>query len=136
MAATETFQCSVVTPEKAILDCDASFVAFPAHDGEMGMLKRRAPLICRMGIGILRVETPDQKHALFVDGGFAQVAANHLTILTEQARRAEDLDAEAAGQSLVEARAMKITDEPSFDARSKAIRRAEVQLKLVKGAGK
>jgi F-type H+-transporting ATPase subunit epsilon len=134
MAATETFQCSVVTPEKAILECEASFVAFPAHDGEMGMLKRRAPLICRMGVGILRVETPGDKHVLFVDGGFAQVAADHLTILTEQARTAEDLDAEAAEQSLVEARAMKITDDASFDARSKAIRRAEVQLKLVKRA--
>ena len=132
MASTDTFQCSVITPEKAVLECDAAFVAFPAHDGEMGVLNHRAPLICKMGIGILRIETPGEKHVLFVDGGFAQVAADSLTILTEQARKADDLDAGAAEQGLVEAREMKITDDASFDARSKAIRRAQVQLKLAK----
>ena len=135
-AATDTFQCSVITPEKAVLECEASFVAFPAHDGEMGMLNHRAPLICKMGIGVLRVEAPGEKHVLFVDGGFAQVTGNRLAILTEQARTTGDLDANAAGQSVVGARAMKITDEASFDARCNAIRRAEVQLKLAKSHGK
>lgn len=135
MPKTDTFQCSVITPERAVLECDASFVAFPAHDGEMGVLSRRAPLICKMGIGILRIQTPSEKHVLFVDGGFAQVAVNSLTILTEQARKADDLDVGTAEQSLVEARAVRITDDASFDARSKAIRRAQVQLKLTKHGG-
>ena len=126
----ETIRCSVITPERAVLECDAEFVAFPAHDGEMGVLCRRAPLICKMGIGILRIEAPNDRHVLFVDGGFAQVVENQLTFLTEQARLAGDLDAETAQGALIEARAMKITDDRSFEARSKAIRRAEIQLKL------
>lgn len=135
-AATDTFQCSVITPEKAVLECEASFVAFPAHDGEMGMLNHRAPLICKMGIGVLRIESSGGRHVLFVDGGFAQVSGNRLTILSEQARNVGDLDAEAAQQSLVEARAIKVTDDASFDARCNAIRRAEVQWKLAKRGGR
>ncbi len=124
------FQCSVITPERKALQCDATFVAFPAHDGEMGVLTHRAPLVCKLGIGALRIETAEEKYVMFIDGGFAQVVDNRLTLLTEQARKPEDLDAAAAGEALVEARAMKITDETSFAARDKAIKRAQVQLKL------
>jgi F-type H+-transporting ATPase subunit epsilon len=141
MATSGTFQCSVITPERKVLECDATFVAFPAHDGEMGMLTGRAPLICKLGIGALRIEGTDANrdgeesagagtHILFVDGGFAQVFENRLTLLTEQARNPQELDAGALEQALVEARAMKITDEASFTARDKAIKRAQVQLEL------
>ena len=130
MAKTNTFECSVVTPEQAVLECRATFVAFPAHDGEIGILVNRAPLLCKLGIGRLRVESPDEKHTMFVDGGFAQVVDNRLTILTEQAVRPDQIDREAAAQALTDARAMKITDEDSFIARTKAIQRAQAQLKL------
>lgn len=143
MDATDTFQCSVITPERIVLECDAKFVAFPAHDGEMGALKNRAPLVCKLGIGILRIEPAspggDRKgsgeaklHVFFVDGGFAQVVENRLTILTQQARKPDEIDAAKADQALVEARAMKITDDGSSDARSNAIQRARIQLKLAR----
>ena len=132
MAATDTFKCNVITPERKVLECDAQFAAFPAHDGEMGILKRRAPLVCKLGIGVLRIEAPGQKHKMFIDGGFAQVLDNRLTILTKQARKPDELDTAEAGKSLVEARAMTITDELSVTVRSKAIQRAQVQLKLAR----
>ncbi len=132
MAKADTFHCSVVTPEKAVLECDAKFVAFPAHDGEMGVLVNRAPLVCKLGIGGLRVETAEAKHLLFIDGGFAQVVENRLTILTEQAKKPDEIDRPAAEKALVEARAMPITDDDSWTARSNANRRAEMQIKLAK----
>ena len=145
----DSFLCSVITPERKVLECDATFVAFPAHDGEMGVLRKRAPLVCKLGIGPLRIETTDpsrdpnpsrdregagstKAHVFFIDEGFAQVLDNRLTILTEQARKPEDLDADVAEQALLEARAMKITDDASFTARTNAIQRAQVQLKLAK----
>lgn len=143
MTTADTFQCSVITPERKVLECDANFVAFPAHDGEMGVLNRRAPIVCKLGIGVLRVETFDPsrdrkgaaeivKHMFFVDGGFAQVVDNRLTILTQQARETDEIEAAVAEKALVEARAMKITDDASFIARADAIRRAQIQLKLAK----
>ena len=132
MAKTQTFQCSIVTPERVVLDCQARSVVFPAHDGELGVLRDRAPLVCRMGIGIARVEGEGGERDYYVDGGFAQVVRNQLTILTERAREAKDVDRAAAEKAMVEARAMKIPDDAAFDARQKALKRAEVQLKLVK----
>ena len=90
MASEKTFSCSVVTPERAVLECDATFVALPAHDGEIGILFNRAPLLCRLGDGRLRVESDTEKHVLHVAGGFAEMVANRLTILTEEATVADE----------------------------------------------
>ena len=132
MASSETFQCSVVTPERAVLECEANFVALPAWDGEVGILRGRAPLLCKLGIGRLRIEAPDAKHVLFVDGGFAEMLGDQLTILTEDARGPEELDRQTASEALEAARALAVTDDASFEARQRALERARTQLRLTK----
>ncbi|HKI04258.1 MAG TPA: ATP synthase F1 subunit epsilon [Thermoanaerobaculia bacterium] len=131
MARNDTFHCSVITPERAVLETDATFVAFPAHDGEVGILRDRAPLLYRMGIGELRVESPEGNHVLFVAGGFAQMVENRLTLLTEQAKRIEEIDPAAVERALAEAHAMPAVGEAAFNARQRAIRSAEVQRHLL-----
>lgn len=131
MAKSDTFHCSVITPERAVLECEAKFVAFPAHDGEVGVLPNRAPLVCKLGIGPLRVEGTDREHLFFIDGGFAQMLNNRLTILTEQARKVEELDAAAAQRSLSDALAMKIPDDAAYVARGNAVKRARAQKRML-----
>ena len=127
----DTFHCSVVTPESAILECDATFAAFPAHDGEVGIMPNRAPLLCRLGLGVLRVESEGEKRAFYVDGGFAQMVDNKLTLLTEQARAAGDIEHEAARQALEDARGMSLEGGGDvYDRRQKAISQAQAQVKL------
>jgi F-type H+-transporting ATPase subunit epsilon len=133
MARTDTFHCSVITPERAVLETDATFVAFPAHDGEVGILRDRAPLLFKMGIGVLRVESPEGNHKFFVDGGFAQMVDNRLTLLTEQAKRAEEIDRAAAQRALAEAHDLPMVGDAEFAARQKAVKRAQVQLELADG---
>lgn len=131
--ANNTFHCSIVTPERAVLETEAHSVSLPAHDGEIGILRGRAPLLCQLGIGTLRVEGPDGKEVFFVDRGFAQMADNKLTILTEQARRPSEIDREAAEKALDDAKAMEIRGGGEIwdDERLVAIHRAKSQIKLV-----
>src|SRR5436305_14781883 len=103
MATGNTFHCSVITPERAVLEADATFVAFPAHDGEVGILPQRAPLLFKMGAGELRVQSPQGNQALFVDGGFAQMVENRLTLLTEVAQKIEDIKPDSAARQLEQA---------------------------------
>lgn len=87
MASEKTFHTSVVTPEQAVLETEARSVVFPAHDGKLGIMRGRAPLLTRLGAGVLRVDGADGSSAnLHIDGGFAQMVDNRLTILTEQAK--------------------------------------------------
>jgi len=130
MAPSDTFTCSIITPERQVLECDARFVAFPAHDGEMGILRHRAPLLCRLGIGLMRMEGPEGSQVLFIDGGFAQMAQNRLTILTEQAATPEEIDIEATRKELEETRQAKPKDEAGVDNRAKGLARALARLRL------
>ena len=45
--------------------------------------------MCELGIGQLRYTQANQTRRLFIDGGFAQVFDNHVTVLTSQALPAE-----------------------------------------------
>ena len=108
MSRERAFTLSVVTPEGAVLETEATSVVFPAYDGEYGILPNHAPLVALLGIGELRVEQRAGRRPtdrFFVDGGFAQFADNKLSLLTEQARPVADLDAAAAQHLLEEARA-------------------------------
>jgi len=63
-----TLRCVVVTPERAVLDEAADFVAVPLYDGEAGMLPGRLPLIGRLGYGELRYRRGKAEHRYYVDG--------------------------------------------------------------------
>jgi len=124
------FHLSVVTPERAVLETAARSVVFPAHDGQIGILTDRAPLLCQLGIGPLRVETEGETHLLMIDGGFAQMVDNKLTILTEQATRASEIDREAARRALEGAMARVAHTAAEYAARGDDIQRARTLVKL------
>ncbi len=126
-------QCVVVTPERAVLDETADFVALPMYDGELGVLPGRAPLIGRLGYGELRLRRGATQKRYFVDGGFVQVRANVVTVLTQRAIRAEDIDPQAATQALQAAHGVATSPEDQA-ARQKAQERARAQLRVAQHA--
>jgi F-type H+-transporting ATPase subunit epsilon len=126
----KALQCVVVTPERAVLDEAADFVALPLYDGELGILPGRAPLIGRLGLGELRLRRGDAVRRYYVDGGFAQVRDNVVTVLTPRAIRAEDLDLAAAERALEAARGPTGTE--GIEKQLKAQQRARAQLQVAR----
>lgn len=135
MARNDTFHCSVITPERAVLEADATFVAFPAHDGEVGILPGRAPLLFKLGAGELRVQSPQGNQVLFIDGGFAQMVEDRLTLLTEAARKIEEIDPAAIEKQLAEAHAMPMRTDAEFKARQRVLRSAQAQRQILARRG-
>src|SRR5437016_7427742 len=111
MAGERAVKCVVVTPERAVLDETVDFVALPMYDGELVVLPGRAPLIGRLGYGELRIRRQGEIQRFFVDGGFAQVRANVVTVLTPRAVKAEQIDTAAARQALEAAHGPTTTPE-------------------------
>src|SRR5437588_12841223 len=100
------FQCVVVTPEQQLIDEPITQAIVPGHDGLVGILTDRAPLLMKLGIGALRIDRAGgAKSYYFVDGGVAQMKDNRLTILTTEAIASAELDAEAARAEDAEATA-------------------------------
>ena len=122
------FKCTVVTPDREVLNESCSQVVLPAYDGEIGILTDRAPLLAKLGVGILRVDVAggQKKLAYFIDGGIAQMKDNKLTVLTTEAKLPSDIDVEAARAEFNEATARKITDQKSFDDRQRRLQRGRV----------
>ena len=84
--ADQALQCSVITPEGRVFEGPVESVVIPAHDGELGILRGHAPLVCKLGAGRLRAKTDNVEERWFVDGGFCQVFENQVTVLHPSGR--------------------------------------------------
>jgi F-type H+-transporting ATPase subunit epsilon len=123
-----SFQCTVVTPEQQVLDETVTQAILPAHDGQLGILTNRAPILVKLGAGALRVDIPGgQSRSFFIDGGIAQMKGNKLTILTDEATPSAEIDAETARAEYAEANARIPTDEKTKKDRDRAMRRARAK---------
>jgi F-type H+-transporting ATPase subunit epsilon len=122
-------RCVVVTPERAVLDESADFVALPMYDGELGVAPGRLPLIGRLGYGELRIGSGNAAHRYYVDGGFVQVRADVVTVLTARAVAAGAIKADAARAALEAAQRVAITP-AAQEAQLKDQERARAQLRI------
>jgi F-type H+-transporting ATPase subunit epsilon len=123
-------ECVVVTPERTVFDEVVEFVALPLYDGELGVLPRHTPLIGRLGYGELRTKRGNETHHYFVDGGFAQVRDDVVTVLTNRAIPAAAIDPAAATAELEAAHARVATTEHDQAEKAKAVTRARALIRI------
>lgn len=97
-------QCEIVTPERKVFSCEASFVVLPAAEGEMGVLPKHEPVVTTLNAGSARVTVDGeaQPTKFVVEGGYAQVEADKVIILANHAIAVSDIDAEAVKADLDE----------------------------------
>lgn len=134
MATAAKLHCSVITPEAQVYDGMAESVVLPAHDGEIGILPHRAPLLCKLGAGKLRLRpVGGAEESWFIDGGFAQVIDNRVVVLTQKAVRPAEIDRARAQILLEEARSMPATDEVDYRRKTAAEESARAQLRVAAG---
>jgi F-type H+-transporting ATPase subunit epsilon len=100
----EKIHFDLVTPERLLLSEDVDMVTLPGTEGYMGVLAGHAPVITGLRPGVIEVkggETPDLK--LFVRGGFAEIDAQKVVILAEEAIPMTDFDVAALDQRIQDA---------------------------------
>jgi|GEM_PF-272090 len=110
--ASKSFSFRLVTPQGKLLDTQVESVRFPGHDGLVGILANRAPLVMKLGAGPLNVEfaagaagaVGGGSKLFYIESGFAQMVANKLTVLTAKAVAQEDLSESAAAGELAAAK--------------------------------
>jgi len=101
-----TFKFELVTPERMALSEDVGQVVVPGVEGDFTVLPGHAPVISALRPGIIDVTLPDaRKTRIYVKGGFAEVDADHLTVLAERALDVESMDAATIAAELATAEA-------------------------------
>jgi F-type H+-transporting ATPase subunit epsilon len=94
------FHVDIVSAEREIFSGEADMVFAPAELGELGITPRHAPLLTRMKPGTVRVQHDGEESVFYVSGGILEIQPHGVTVLTDTAQRAADID-EAAAQEAV-----------------------------------
>lgn len=124
MAKQKSIRLIVITPERQVLDESVDGAVIPAHDGEIGIEFDRAPLMCELGIGRLHYRQAGREHSLFIDGGFAQVLANTVVVLTPSSARPSEITQERISELEQTAARTPGTTLAAYDERQRSRRRA------------
>jgi F-type H+-transporting ATPase subunit epsilon len=120
----------VVTPETTLVDDTANFVVLTLCDGELGVAPQHTPMIGRLGFGELRIKKGSDERRLYVDGGFVQIVDNVVSVLTNRAVEAKDLDITAAKQRLQAAISQRAFTDEQQVIRDRAIAQARGQIRV------
>ncbi len=88
-----TLHVDIVSAEEAIFSGTATMVFAPAEMGEVGIAPRHTPMLTRLRPGEVRVQTQEgEEMSFYVSGGLLEVQPHVVTVLSDTAIRAQDLD--------------------------------------------
>ena len=91
-----TFKLEIITPEAKTFSDDVETVTLTGSEGEMGILPEHMPLMTQLVAGEITAVKNGQTIFLAVGDGFVQITGDRVSILTDMAIRAENIDEAAA----------------------------------------
>jgi F-type H+-transporting ATPase subunit epsilon len=96
----KTFKVEIVTPEALLLSLDAESLVVPAERGQLGVLAGRAPLLCTLQPGEIRLREPGKGERYFAtSGGFMEVVPGKASLLTESSEEHASIDVARAEEA-------------------------------------
>ena len=128
----EPFRFELVSPERLLMSEPVEAVVVPGAEGYFTVMKGHAPFMSTLRPGVVDITRGASTDRIFVRGGFADVGADGLTILAEQAIPLADVNPAMLAQDVKDA------EEDVADAKDGAARDAATlrlgQLKEVQAA--
>jgi F-type H+-transporting ATPase subunit epsilon len=86
----------IITPEKILCECGADQVTLPVTDGEVTILPNHRSYIASLKFGEIIIKNNEDEENIAVFGGFLEFENNILTVLADEAERAEEINIEKA----------------------------------------
>lgn len=136
MSGVHILTVIVVTPEATVRETPAQFVVVPLYDGELGIAPNHSAMIGRLGYGEMRIVEGNRTDRYYVDGGFVQVSHNVVSVLTNRAVPAEQIDGEAAAEQLSAARHRPAHTPELLAIRERVELQARAQIRVAARVGK
>ncbi len=108
-------QFDLVSPERRLASVEASEVQIPGADGDMTAMAGHAPTITTLRPGILRVVSGKGTDEYVVTGGFAEISADGVSVLAEQALPMAEMTQEVFDQLIADAKNTYGTAKEEFE---------------------
>jgi F-type H+-transporting ATPase subunit epsilon len=111
-----TIHVDIVSAEEQIFSGPAEMVYAPAVMGEVGIAPRHTPLVSPLKPGEVRLDVGGGKEEFFfISGGILEVQPHVVTVLSDTAIRAHDLDEAAAIEAKKRAEAALVDQKSEVD---------------------
>ena len=120
----------LVSPERKLFSGEATIVIARPEGGDAAFLPGHAPFLGLLGVGPVTIRTADGREIkAAIHGGFIEVRNNQVTILSDVAELATEIDATRAqeAKSRLEGSSHGLTEAE----RSAALRRASTRIAVV-----
>lgn len=126
-----TMKCDIVSAEKNIFSGSVQMVIAAGSLGDLGISFGHAPLLTALVPGPVRLILDDgEEEVFYVSGGFLEVQSDVVTLLTDTALRADDLDEAAAAKAMEDAEKAIANQGAEFDYSVAAAQLAEAAAQL------
>ena len=126
-------QVEVVSPERILFSGEADMVVCRTTDGDIAFMANHAPFIGALGIGAVKIYANGSIiEQAAVHGGFVEVSNNAVTILSDVAELASQIDLRRAEEALARNEA-RLTREQDAEVEA-AVRRATVRVDLARAS--
>jgi F-type H+-transporting ATPase subunit epsilon len=124
------FPVSLVTPERILFEGEATLVTMRSGGGDIAFLAGHEPYVSTVEIGMVRIDVSEGERQWFAaHGGFVEVDAGTVTVLSGIAERADEIDVARAQRAKAEAEERASAgDDAEAEA---ALQRANARLELV-----
>ena len=122
----------LVSPERMLLSRPVDMVTVPGSEGYMGVMAGHASLVSTLRAGMIDMLDDGQDTRFFIRGGFAEISAEKITVLAEEAIPISELDIAVLDQRITDAQADEIAAKTDAE-RARAAQLVD-DLKLVRAA--
>jgi F-type H+-transporting ATPase subunit epsilon len=134
MSLPDHLTLEVAVPERLLIRETVQQVQIPAEGGYFGVLPGHAPLMSKLGIGVLSFDDGTRTRYMSIHGGVVEVLPDHVRVLADAAEWAEEIDVNRAEEArrrandLLQRHDMEINVERAV----RAVERAQARLEATK----
>lgn len=113
----EKLKFSLVSPQSELLSGEVDQVDVPGSEGDFGVFPGHAPFMAAIRTGTITVFNDGSETKYLIEGGFADVTPDGLTVLAESATLLADVDPDYIDREIskAESRFAEITDDTRLD---------------------
>ncbi len=89
----------IIALDRIAYEDDVDIVVLPGEEGQLGVLPRHARIVTLLEPGEVLTRKAGEETSLAISGGFAQIGPDSVTILSDAAEYAEDIDMDRAEEA-------------------------------------
>ncbi len=126
-------QVDVVSATESLYSGEARCVFAPASTGELGIYPKHTALLSTLKPGEVRIETDKGVESIYVSGGIVEIQPDVVTIFSDTAIRASDLNEAKAleAKQRAEAAMEGATENQDISATQAALAESMAQLQMI-----